>query len=77
MPRKRKVRGRPARRLPPRIDATAEEIARVFMRTRPPGPAIDEHREYRCVDCGKKVEYPDILYRDKRCAEHTTRPLAQ
>ena len=44
MPRKRKERGRPARKYPPKIDATAEEIAQVFMRTPPPGPEIDESR---------------------------------
>lgn len=39
MPRKRKELGRPARPYPPLIDATAEELAQVFMRTAPPGPA--------------------------------------
>jgi DNA-directed RNA polymerase subunit RPC12/RpoP len=77
MPRQKKPMGRPARPLPPRIDATAEEIARVFMRTPPPGPEIDEDRVYRCEDCGRAVNYPDILYRDGRCADHTSRPLAE
>ena len=77
MPRKRKERGRPARPLPPRIDATAEEIAQVFLRTPPPGPEIDESRVYRCLDCGLEVHYPDILYQDGRCSGHTTRPIVQ
>ena len=77
MPRKKKEIGRPARPLPPRIDATAEEIAQVFMRTPPPGPSIDESRVYRCADCQREVNYPEILYRDGRCAEHTTRPIVQ
>ena len=33
MPRKKKQLGRPARGLPPRIDATGEEIAQVFIRS--------------------------------------------
>lgn len=77
MPRKRKQLGRPARKLPPRIDATAEEIAQVFMRTPAPGPEIDESRVYRCADCGREVNHPEILYRDGRCEEHTSRPVVQ
>lgn len=75
MARKRKELGRPARPYPPRIDATAEEIAQVFLRTSPPGPPIDEDKVYRCEDCGREVNYPAILYRDGRCAEHTSRPV--
>ena len=77
MARKRKERGRPVRPYPPRIDATAEESAQVFLRTPPPGPEIDEDRVYRCEDCGREVNYPEILYRDGRCAEHTTRPVVE
>ena len=75
MPRKKKERGRPARPLPPKIDATAEEIAQVFLRTPAPGPEIDETRVYRCADCVREVNYPEILYRDGRCLEHTTRSV--
>lgn len=67
MPRKKKQVGRPARGLPPRIDATAEEIAKVFMRTRPPGPPVDLEKVYCCVVCKREVYYPEILYRDGRC----------
>ena len=75
MPRKRKELGRPVRPYPPRIDATAEEIAQVFLRTAPPGPAIDESQTYSCAECGREINYPEILYRDGRCEEHTTRPV--
>jgi hypothetical protein len=75
MPRKRKERGRPARPLPPKIDATPEEIAQVFLRTTAPGPEIDETRVYCCADCGREVNYPETLYLDGRCAAHTTRPV--
>ena len=74
MSRKRKELGRPARPLPPRVDVTAEEIARVFMRTAPPGPVIDEDRIYRCGECGREVCYPEILYRDERCGKHQPAP---
>ena len=77
MPRQKKPMGRPARPFPPRIDATAEEIAQVFMRTPPPGPVIDENRIYRCEECGREINYPEILYRDGRCSDHTSRPLAE
>ena len=61
--------GRPARGLPPRIDATAEEIAQVFMRTPPPGPSLDLSKVYRCTDCERAIYYPEILYRGGRCEE--------
>ena len=67
MARPKKERGRPARGLPPRIDATAEEIAQVFMRAKPPGPAVDLEKVYQCVDCERVVYWPEILYRDGRC----------
>ena len=77
MPRKRKELGRPARPLPPRVDATAEEIAQVFTRTPAPRSEVDETRVYRCLDCGREVHHPEILYRDGRCEEHTTRPVVR
>ena len=77
MPRKRKELGRPARPLPPRVDATAEEIAQVFMRTPAPESEVDETRVYRCLDCGREVHHPEILYSDRRCEEHTTRPVVR
>ena len=77
MARKRKEQGRPVRPYPPRIDVTAEDIARVFLRTPPPGPEIDEDRVYRCEVCGREINYPEILYRDGRCSDHTSRPLAE
>ena len=69
MARPKKERGRPARGYPPRIDATAEEIARVFMRTKPPGPEVDLEKVYRCVECEREVYWPEILYRDGQCED--------
>ena len=70
MPRRKKERGRPLKNLyPPRIDATAEEIAQAMF------AMPQDHKwkyqeiepEYRCVDCKKAVHYPATLYRDGRC----------
>ena len=66
MPRRKKERGRPLeRKYPPRIDATAKEIAQAMFNT-PPNTAL-EIREYHCADCDRVVNYPDTLYRDGRC----------
>ena len=69
MAKPKKERGRPARGYPPRIDATAEEIAQVFMRAKPLGPAVDLEKVYLCVDCERTVEWPEILYNDGRCED--------
>ena len=66
MPQKKKERGRPNRPLPPRIDATPEEIARVVLNAgRPKGP-VKAH-DYFCRDCNRQVAFPDTLYNDHRC----------
>ena len=72
MPRRKKERGRPLeRKYPPRVDATAEEMAQAMFSL----PADHEwaypesEPEYRCADCGREVHYPDTLYRDGRCAD--------
>ena len=64
-------RGRPVKRtLPPRIDASPEEIARAFFRSTP--VARTAKREYRCEDCGRQVCYPETLYDDGKCPDcHT------
>lgn len=67
MARPKKERGRPVRGYPPRIDATAEEIAQVFMRAKPPGPVVDVEKVYRCVACERVVEWPEILYQGGQC----------
>ena len=69
MPRRKKERGRPLhRKYPPRIDATPEEIAEAMFsvpisRIR----ELESKTEYRCVDCGEEVNYPDTLYNDGKC----------
>ena len=74
MPRVRKERGRPVeRRCPPRTDATVDELVEAFFRAGS-GTEIDELTEYRCGACKREVYYPDILYRDGRCEDCTTKP---
>ncbi len=58
MPRKRK--------LPPRIDATPEQIAQAFLAT-PPGFKKEAPAEYRCGECGKEVVYPEVFSDARRC----------
>ena len=70
MPKPKKERGRPLKRpYPPRVDATAEDMARAMFAT-PAGrdwEYLKSEPAYRCVDCGREVKYPDTLYRDGRC----------
>lgn len=66
-----KVRGRPLkRRYAPRLDATAEEIAKAMFKL--PADYQWEYTEnapdYRCSSCGREVHYPDTLSRDYRCS---------
>ena len=65
-------RGRPARPLPPRIDATPESMAQAMFRL--PADyewqyAKDGGAVYRCVECGREVAYLETLYNDDRCDE--------
>ena len=62
--------GRPSHPMPPRIEATPEQLAQAMFRL----PADhqweylkDGPKEYRCVDCERPVKYPEVLYDDGRC----------
>ena len=68
-------RGRPARKYPPRIDATPEELARVVLNGGRPKGSV-KGLVYRCVGCRREVSYPETLYRDGRC-EGCTETLAR
>ena len=67
MPRTKKQRGRPARPLPPRIDTTPEELARVVLAAGRPTKAVDDSNVYRCMACGRPVQWPEMLYNDGQC----------
>ena len=70
MPRKKKERGRPMKRLyPPRIDAAPETIAHIVLNAKRPARFGDapKRTEYRCRDCDRQVAYPETLYEDGRC----------
>ncbi len=66
-----KERGRPGRKYPPRIDATAEQLAKAMLSLPPDHqweymkPGADT--AYRCAACGREVSYPETLYNDGRC----------
>ena len=66
MRRKKKEMGRPGPAFPPRIDATAEEIAHAVLNAGRPGRTL-QARDYFCADCGRQVAYPETLYNDGRC----------
>ena len=51
--------------LPPRINATPEEIARATLNFR---PRKVESRVYKCGECGQVVEWPIILDDDGICS---------
>ena len=68
MARPKKELGRPVEnKLPPRIDATPEEIAEAFFRL-PMGQKVEEGRDYRCGECGQEVNYHAVLDRKGRCS---------
>ncbi len=66
-----KERGRPTvNKLPPRIDATPEEIAQALLRASPDRAWKYQESKgvnYKCDECGREVSYPETLYEDGRC----------
>ena len=78
-PKRKKARGRPARPLPPKVDATPEEMARAIFAL----PADHEWEYdkpdiqpiYRCKACKRLVKYPETLYRDRRCKDCRKAPV--
>ena len=74
MATKRKKRtGRPVEKhLPPRIEATPEQIAQAVFAM----PADHEWKYlndgppyYRCVECKREVHYPETLFKNGRCPD--------
>ena len=74
MPKKKKERGRPpAQPLPPRIEATPEQLARAMF-AMPPGHKWkyledDGVAEYQCAQCERLVRYPEVLTDTGLCSE--------
>ena len=80
----KKARGRPSTlKMPPRIDATAEEIAQAVLAVKvEPGHQWDYLKVpggtvYYCTDCEREVAYPETLYRDGRCESCHDKALNQ
>ena len=72
MPRQKRQRGRPPKYpVAPRADATPEELARAFFKGKP-GDEMDFPMLYHCAGCQRVVSFPEVLYRDKRCADCTS-----
>ena len=84
MAKRKKERGRPlGRKYPPRVDATAEEMAQAMFKL----PA-DHQWEYlsagadgpvyRCAGCRQEVHYPETLHLDGLCADcHSAVPAGR
>ena len=72
MVRSSKPRGRPGRPLAPRINATAEEVARYVLSK--PQPSVDvQEQTYACLTCKRPVSFPEVLFEDERCEKCTGR----
>ena len=63
-------RGRPPKQYPPKVDASAEDIAKAMFRLSQghQWAYLEEEPEDKCVRCGKPVHYPDTRYQDGTCA---------
>ena len=71
MAQQKRPRGRPrTTQLPPRADATPEELVQAFFQGKP-GDELDLPMFYYCAECGEQVSFPEVLYRDKRCKDCT------
>ena len=67
MAERKRQRGRPPTSpLPPKADATPEELVQAFFQGNP-GDELDFPMVYYCAECGDQVSFPEVLYRDKRC----------
>ena len=64
--KKAKKRVRPTMApLPPRIDASPEELARAMFNSPPPkNPTV---KSYLCERCGRQVSFPEVLNEDGVC----------
>ena len=67
MVKRKKALGRPMEKgYPPRIDAAPEELVQAMFRASLDA-VVDTDKVYRCKECTREVNYPEILYRDGRC----------
>ena len=76
MAERKRQRGRPsAHPLPPRADATPEELVQAFFQGKP-GDELNFPTVYHCAECREEVSFPGVLYRDKRCKDCTAYPVS-
>ena len=61
MTEQKNPQGRPARKYPPRIDATPEEIAYVVLNAGRPKESVKD-KDYSCGGCEREVHYRDQDY---------------
>ena len=68
--RKRQVRPI-GNKFPPKVDLgdmTFEEAMHKML-NRGPVDTSQAPTEWRCIDCGRQVWYPEVYYRDNRCEQ--------
>ena len=68
MPRKK--RGHSGPKYPPKIDATAEEMAQAVLQL--PAKRRSDYKDVnrlQCVACKRSVYFPETLYQDGRCGD--------
>ena len=69
--KRKKEMGRPVQnknKLPPRIDATPEEIVQAFFKV-DVDVVVTKGLDYRCRTCDEEVRYPEVLHRDGQCSK--------
>ena len=70
MARKKEL-GRPARPLPPRIEATPEAIAKAMfaMPVNYQWKYLEKEPKHQCGECQREVRYPEVLLESGLCQE--------
>ena len=81
MPRTKKGpgRGRAGRPLPPKIDATMEDMAKAMMAMPSDHEWQYEKGEgkiYQCGECGRAVNFPETLHQDGLCGNCHVAPAS-
>ena len=68
-PRKRIKWPGPRMEPPPLTDMMPEELAQEMFKIKGPLPELTEVPKYSCIDCKRRVRYPETLYQDGRCEQ--------
>ena len=53
--------------LPPRLDASPEELVQAMFNS-PPKEGVSD-QEYFCSQCGRQIVFPEVLHEDGTCLD--------